>query len=465
MKRFALGAMAVLALAACSNEEEVVTEAVTKEDFKEIEAKLLTMQNELRQASTDLTRTEVKLYELEEAAQKPKVTGAQLVNAAELYVRAGAGTEHQPLAIALYNAKLEVVDSSSAWYKVKISFEGLTKTEEENLIVYSDANGVKFKVYKNQLDTFNKLNESGQLYVHGHFITQTEDVVVAKTEVPANPKKPFVYGLTFYDFATKEIMEKKIWNAMQTDLTAKGFDGIQVVNVERDTFKEDMAAGKYQAVENAPGDLVIANENPSEPALIAFAKTVDETTRNDFYRGIVIVHKDSGITNFDDLKGRKIATGKEYSESGFKYQNYYLNKMEDINIKEEATLVQDYTHQETLFVVATGKLEAGFVGDFVLTDPYHELQYGASQVGVDLKSESQLNELREQVIVLPYDASMNVIPNNPHSLQAELAKDEAFLEKLHKVVELIYAENKEGFDLTEAKNEEYEFLREFQTTE
>ena len=60
---------------------------------------------------------------------------------------------------------------------------------------------------------------------------------------------------------------------------------------------------------------------------------------------------------------------------------------------------------------------------------------------------------------LPYNGSLNPIPNNPHSILTDLAKDQEFLNKLHKVVELIYADNKEGFDLTTANNTEYEFLR------
>ena len=292
-----------------------------------------------------------------------------------------------------------MLDSSSTWLKVRFKTEGLTIKEEEGLITYSDANGERFKIYANQKEKFDQLNGAGELFVHGRFITQTVDSVVADTEVPENPKNPFIYGLTFFDNQTKEIMESKIWNALKSDLIEKGFDGIQVVSVNRETFAEDIQNNKYHAVENAPGDLVLANENPDKPLLTAFAKTVDETTRNSFYQGIVIVNKNSGINGFDDLTGRKIATGKEYSESGFKYQNYYLKTEEEIDIKEEATLVQDYSHQEILFVVASGKLDAGFVGDFVMTDPYHELQFAANQVGIELNSEEELKAIRENVKV------------------------------------------------------------------
>lgn len=465
MKKLLLGSsLATVLLAGCIDEKES-SSAEADSQSEQTKTTIVELQNNLTTTQNELVKMQVKLIELESSMNRPKVTGKQIVNASELYVRTGSGIEHAPVGIALYNAPIEVVDSTNAWYKVKVNLEGLTVTEEEGLIIYSDKKGEKFKFYSNQKDLFEQLNSAGELYVHGNFITQTEDVELAKTTVPENPKNPFVYGLTFYDAPTKDIMEKKIWATLETDLRNKGFDGIKVTYIDRETFTEDMEKEMYDAVENAPGDLVKVNKQDEEPTLIVFGKTLDESTRNAHYRGIVIVNKDSGINDFDDLVGRKIATGKEYSESGFKYQNYYLKNAEGIDIQEEATLIQDYSHQEILFVVATGKLDAGFVGDFVLTDPYHELSSGASQVGLDLTSQAQLEELRKNVTTIPYDGSLNPIPNNPHSLRADLAADKTFIEKLHKVVEGIYLENKEGFDLTSATNDEYEFLRQFQEEE
>lgn len=112
--------------------------------------------------------------------------------------------------------------------------------------------------------------------------------------------------------------------------------------------------------------------------------------------------------------------------------------------------------------MTSGKFDVGFVGDFVMTDPLHEMDYAAEAVGVKVKDDTAFKRLKDNVYQLPYKATMEPIPNNPHAVTAELAKDAEFVEKLKKVVTNVYLNNKEGFDLTDADNEEYEFLTEFE---
>ena len=87
--------LSVLVLAGCTEKSDVKLKETTAIDS--MQTQLLNLQNQLSSTNNELTRTQVKFFELEESMNKPKVTGNQIVNASELYIRSGAGTEHQPL--------------------------------------------------------------------------------------------------------------------------------------------------------------------------------------------------------------------------------------------------------------------------------------------------------------------------------------------------------------------------------
>ena len=452
-----MGVVAVL-LAGCSDSKGQIS---VEKDVDNMKTQLLALQKQLDETKNELAQNKYVIQELEQVGSKPKVTGESVVNAASLNIRTGPGVEFEPIGTATLNTAVEVVDTSNPlWYKVKINVSNLTAKKEDYSTVYSDQNGDRFIIGSDYVNIIDKLNTSEELYVSSKYLVQNSTLV--ESTVPADPKNPFVYGLLFYDGSTAKILEEKIWNTMKEALIEKGYDGIEVTYVNRDTYKKDVENGKFDAVESAPGNFASINKNPDKPVLTVFAKTVDETTQKDHYSGIIIVNKNSGINDFEDLKGKKIVTGDTDSESGFKYQNYYLKTQEDINIEEEAQLKRDYSHQEILFLVASGKFDIGFVGDFVMTDPFHELDYAAEAVGVKVQDEQELKRLRDNIYQLPYRATMETIPNNPHAVTSELAKDQGFVDLLKKVVTDVYLNNKEGFDLTNANNEEYEFLKEFE---
>ena len=158
-----------------------------------------------------------------------------------------------------------------------------------------------------------------------------------------------------------------------------------------------------------------------------------------------------------DLKGKKVLTGKEYSESGYQYQKYFLKEMIGMDVEKDLDIVPDNYHQETLYKIATGEADAGFCGDFVMTDSYGDMKYSLKLSGIDLKSKEDLQKLRDNVIVLDM-SQMSPIPNNPHSVRSELATDKNFVNKLYQCVKKVYSENKEGYDLIDATNEEYSML-------
>ncbi|MFJ7727877.1 PhnD/SsuA/transferrin family substrate-binding protein [Neobacillus sp. NPDC097160] len=431
-------------------------------DLDGVKYQLLELQNQLEKTKNEVNRNKVLIQDMEQAANKPKSTGPQFVNATQLNIREGAGLQFEPIGTVTLGSIVDIVDTSNPlWYKVKIDVAGLTSTKDKNSIKYKDSNGDRFIISNKYENSFQQLNDSNQLYVSSKYLLQQQEANTG-VNVPADPKKPFTYGLLFFDPQTAKVMEGKIWSELKDQLIDKGYDGIKVVYVNRETFKKDVANNKYDAVESAPSDFIGINKNPKKPVLSAFAKTVDETTRQDHYSGIIIVNRDSGINDFEDLVGKKIAVRDNFSESGFKYQNYYLKTQEDINIEKDAKLETGYYHQEILFKVSSGQIDAGFVGDFVMTDPLYELKWAADKVGVKVNTDQELQALREKVYILPYKGNFNPIPNNPHSLKADLAKDKEFVKKLNEIVTDVYIKNKEGFDLTTANNEEYEFLRQFE---
>lgn len=434
----------VIALGAvgCSKNEKVADTKVL-----EINQEIQLLRNDIDKLNRKLRESNREIDSLEKLIPQQS-TGIFTVTATKLNMRQDASEDLESMGTLDYGTKLNVIDTSNPlWYKVSLDLNGYSNEKKDNSIIYKlDGNSLEVKnTYIKNVNTF---------YVSSRYLSNQD--IVMPTEAPVG-ENPFVYGLNFFDSQTARLLSSEIWNTMKVDLEKLGYTGIQVVPMNRETYEDDIRNGKFDAVESAPGQF--AKINSEKEYMQAFAKDVinDETN----YSGIIIVNKDSGITDFSKLKNKTVLTGKEYSESSFRYQQYYLSEIHGIDIEKDLKLEKDNYHQEILYKVATGQADAGFCGDFVMTNSFGDMKASLALSNIDLESKEELENLRDNVIILNMK-ELAPIPNNTHSIKSELAANKQFVNKLYESVKKIYRNNKEGYDITDANNKEYEMLVEFE---
>lgn len=357
------------------------------------------------------------------------------------------------------NMSVKVVDTSNPlWYSVELELSTYQAKKGKVFTVFSDRNGNEVGQIENKFMDSNKPKTGIAYFLHSNYLSEQE--VVVSTNAPEKPSNPFTYGLLFFDKKISEKLENDIWTELSEPLKKMGYDGVAVIPVTRKTFKDDVMSGKYDAVESAPGDFVSVNKDGIQ--LEAFAKTVNKLNNSSSYTGLIIANKKSGIKSFEDIKGKTIYTNDTFSESGYKYQKYYLEKFHNINIENEKKVTNDFEHQEVFLKVATGEAEVGFVGDFVMfTDPLYRINVFAEPMGIQLTSDRQLEELRNNVVILSMD-ELSEIPNNPHSITKALYGNKDLVNKLSTIVKKDYDNYREDFGLTDAISSEYDFLLEFE---
>lgn len=429
--------------------------------LEKTKAKLSNVNDKLLRLDYKNKQYDVQINSLRQAMSADRMgLGLKRVKAFALNIRQNQGTDLQPVGVLFQNALVEVVDTSNPiWYKVKLSMDGLNPVKKYKYTVkYANSEGQTVANIQKQFLKDGNLENGPYYYLHSSYLSER---TIKVDKAPSNPSNPFVYGLLFFDDNIKKVLEGQIWSNMKDELFAKGYDGIKVVPAYRKTFIDDVNAGKYDAVESSPGDFISANKNGT--FMKAFAKTVNKVDNSTSYSGIIIVNRNSGINSFEDLRGKTIYARSEYSESGYRYQKYFLKKFYDIDIEEDANVETGFGHQEVLLRVAKGEADAGFCGDFVMTTtPLYQFQWYTKKAGVVLETEEQLERMRDSVKWLRMDDAMPEIPNNPHSIKKELYNDRQFVDKLRKTMIKTYNEYKEEFGLTTAITAEYEQLREFE---
>lgn len=431
----------LLGLTGCSINNVKDTEA------HEIQLEMITLKKEVEKLSRRLKETNSEIESLRGIIPS-KTTGTYSVTATKLNMRQDASSELESMGTIDYGTKINIVDTSNPlWYKVSLDvnfYEGETK--DYTTVLKSDTNSIEVK--NNYLDTINTF------YVSSLYLTSDNVETIIETPVG---ERPFVYGLNFFDKETGMLLASEIWSNMQGELQALGYTGVVVRAMNRETYIDDVKNSVFDAVESAPGQF--AELNSEKEYMRAFAKDVINGETN--YSGIIIVNKDSGITDFKKLKGKNVLTGKEYSESSYRYQKYYLKEIEGIDIEKDLKLQKDNYHQEIFYKVATGEVDAGFCGDFVMTNTFGDMKYSLNMSKIELKSKEELEDLRDNIIVLDM-SELAPIPNNPHSVKVELASNPDFVNKLYNCVKKVYGQNKEGYDIASAINEEYEMLNDIE---
>lgn len=421
-------------------------------DMKDVDA--LTMSQEIKQLSSEVDKLSRKLKESDAELAKlvelipQKSTGTYIVTATRLNMRQDASTDLEAIGTIAYGTKLNIVDTSNPlWYKVELDITGYTQEAKDyETLLNFEGNSLEIKnSYMSNVNSF---------YVSSKYLSNQE--VEAVNEAPIGDR-PFVYGLTFYDDQTAMLLASEIWTNLENELKALGYTGVKVTFINRNTYEDDIRNGVYDVVESAPGQF--AKINSEKEYMQVFAKDIINGETN--YRGVIIVNKDSIITSPKQLKGKIVLTGKEYSESSYNYQKYYLKEIHNIDIEKDLKLEKDNYHQEIFYKVASGEAEVGFCGDFVMTNSFGDMKSSLAMSKINLESKEELEKLRDNVIILDMN-ELAPIPNNPHSIKSELSSNQGLVDKLYESVKKIYSNNKEGYDITNANNEEYEMLAEIE---
>jgi phosphonate transport system substrate-binding protein len=80
-------------------------------------------------------------------------------------------------------------------------------------------------------------------------------------------------------------------------------------------------------------------------------------------RGVIVVRKDSGITNLQDLKGKKIAFVEKDSGAGYIFQMFLMSKA-GLNVRKDITVLPfTKRHDAVIMDVYNKKADAGGVRD------------------------------------------------------------------------------------------------------
>ncbi len=424
----------------------------SSDNIKDTEALRITQ--EMQQLSSEVDKLSRKLKETNNELSNlrtlipQKSNGTYTVTATRLNMRQDASSDLEAMGTLAYGTKIKVVDTSNPlWYKVSLDTKDYKKeTKDYTTTLKLGGNSMEVKS--------NYIKDIGTFYVSSMYLSNQDVSEVKKAPVGDNP---FVYGLTFYDDQTGMLLGAEIWSNLEKELKQLGYTGVKVRMINRETYEDDIRNGVFDAVESAPGQF--AKINKENDYMKAFAKDVinDETN----YSGIIIVNKDSGITDFKQLKGKTVMTGKEYSESSYRYQQYYLKEIHNIDIEKDLKLEKDNYHQVIFHDVATGKADIGFCGDFVMTNSFGDMKASLAMSKINLESKEELEKLRDNVLVLNMK-ELAPIPNNPHSIKSDLASNKNIVNKLYECVKSVYSNNKEGYDITEANNQEYEMLTEIE---
>lgn len=431
--------------------------SMLKDEISSIQYSNLLVNNEIMKLEADLNASRIEFENLQDAGGISATLGLVRVNASRLNIRVNPNTIKDPIGTLSFNALVDVIDTSNPlWFKVRVNpWQYQNREEFHSGIAFNDQNESTVMIIKNEYMDCESLSLGDEYYVSSRYLTEVADQFVI-VDVSSNAQSPFTYGLLFFEPEIAGILENQIWNNMKEDLTAMGYDGVQVVPYRRDEFQNLVKDNYFDAVESSPGDFV--NANMDRDQLEAFAKTRNKLDNSTSYTGIIITNRNSGITSFQDLRGRDIIIPGVFSESGFVYQRFFLEKVHGIDIENEATLLDDHSHQDVFLKVARGDAEAGFCGDFVLKDPPSRFARSAENLGIILETQEQLRNLRNQIIVHPMEG-MSRIPNNPHSIRKDLASNTQFVSNLREVVRNSYETYREDFGLVDAITQEYGFLR------
>ena len=127
---------------------------------------------------------------------------------------------------------------------------------------------------------------------------------------------------------------------------------------------EALKSNKLEIAFLGPASYVLAKDKVGAE-IEAVARGIMKKTGKSSYRGLIIAHPDSAITNLQDLKGKTFAFVDPASTSGNFVPRYVFDK-NGIDPEEDfKSLYYSGTHQASLIAVKEGKVDAAAIADEV----------------------------------------------------------------------------------------------------
>ncbi len=159
------------------------------------------------------------------------------------------------------------------------------------------------------------------------------------------------------------------WQALGDYLSNK--TGINIEVDERKNYRNIIEAFQKKEAHIGSVSGLIYVKLKKELNVIPVVKTVEKG--KDTYKSFIVVRKDSGLKNFDDLRGKKFAFVDKQSTSGYLFPRVM---MADLGV----TKLEDYfsrivfldDHLSSIISVYNGYVDGGVVSSFVFDSPEAE---------------------------------------------------------------------------------------------
>ncbi|MEQ8220737.1 MAG: phosphate/phosphite/phosphonate ABC transporter substrate-binding protein [Candidatus Eremiobacterota bacterium] len=156
------------------------------------------------------------------------------------------------------------------------------------------------------------------------------------------------------------------WQALGDYLSDK--TGINIDVDERKNYRNIIEAFQKKQAHIGSVSGLIYVKLKEELNVVPVVKTVEKG--KDVYKSFIVVRKDSGLKNFDDLRGKKFAFVDKQSTSGYLFPRVM---MADLGV----TKLEDYfsrvvfldDHLSSIISVYNGYVDGGVVSSFVFESP------------------------------------------------------------------------------------------------
>ncbi len=128
---------------------------------------------------------------------------------------------------------------------------------------------------------------------------------------------------------------------------------------------------------------VLVHDKPIAPIRLVAAPIMKDPRYNQkpIYYSDIIVHKDSPIKNFEELKGRSFAYNDEISNSGYNMPRHLLFSLGETN-GYFSKVIRSGSHEESIRMVAEGQADASAIDSLILDYDRQLFDKYASQVRI-----------------------------------------------------------------------------------
>jgi len=188
-----------------------------------------------------------------------------------------------------------------------------------------------------------KVDFSNRENVHS-IVKNSKLPLTASVSAMTSPRENFSFYSKIFDYISKRI-------------------GRQIVFKQRKTYREInelLAQRELDFAFICSGAYVEAKKDFDAQILV-----VPQIEGKTFYYAYIIVHADSGLTNFEDIKGHSFAFTDPLSNSGHIYPAYLVKTLNQTEDQFFSNVVYTYAHDYSVQAVASRMVDAASVDSLI----------------------------------------------------------------------------------------------------